>query len=82
MQKASGIVTPTGKQVRAARAVLGLTQQQLAEKIGIGVTTLIMFEKGKRPPYESTVEKIRSTLEGLGVRFLVTGGINLDSQAP
>lgn len=79
MQKASEIVVPTGKQVRAARAVLGLTQHQLAEKVGIGINTLLAFEKGKRPPYDSTVEKIRSTLEGLGIRFLATGGVTIES---
>lgn len=58
------------RQCRAARALLGITQQQLAEAAGIGKRTVIEFEQGTRDPMMSTVERLRYALESQGIDFL------------
>ncbi|WP_043646041.1 helix-turn-helix transcriptional regulator [Caenispirillum salinarum] len=62
------ILTPS--QSRAARALLGWSQQQLAEKAEVAKQTLADFERGARTPYDRTLRDIRSTLEDAGVLLL------------
>lgn len=38
----------TGRQIKAERAALGLTQAELAEKIGKDKQTVMRYENGKR----------------------------------
>ena len=47
-----------GESIRAARAQRGLTQIQLAEKAGISVNALRLYEGGKRDPQIKTLEQI------------------------
>jgi len=61
------IVAP---QVRAARALLGWTQDDLASRSEITHRTLAMFEVGKRMPHARTLAKIKEVLEGAGITFL------------
>lgn len=65
----------TGKQVIAARGLLGLSQEDLAKKSNIGITTIIKFEKEDAEPKISTIEAIKNTLMDLGVEFLHGGVI-------
>lgn len=57
---------------RAARALLGITQQQLAEAAVVGRMTVKRFELGQsvRP---AQIAAIRLSLERLGVTFLLEG---------
>jgi transcriptional regulator with XRE-family HTH domain len=56
-------------QVRAARGLIGWSQDDLAREAKIGRATLADFESGKREPYNSTLAAIRVALESAGVEF-------------
>ena len=53
-------------QIRAARAMLGLTQAELAKRAKISVTGLNNIESGQSDPRASTLEAIQSALELAG----------------
>lgn len=71
----------TPEQVRAARALLAWSQQDLATKAGVGVSTLADFERGQRTPMPNNAEAIRKALEGEGLRF-VGGGVVTETSPP
>jgi len=60
-------------QIRAARAWLGLSQQQLADEARIAGRTLIRIENSEEPGSDRTMEKLRSALERHGIEFLFEG---------
>ncbi|MBS0573126.1 MAG: helix-turn-helix transcriptional regulator [Proteobacteria bacterium] len=64
----------TPAQCRAARALLGIEQGQVAEAAGIARATLIDFEKEQRIPRAATLSAIRSALEAAGVEFIPENG--------
>lgn len=64
----------TPGQCRAARALVGLEQGEIADRAGIARATLIDFEKGQRTPRSATVAAIRAALETAGVVFLDANG--------
>ena len=59
-------------QIRAARALLGWKQDDLAKEAKIGVATIRRIEgqKGPMMGYISTLTRIQSALEDAGIRFL------------
>jgi transcriptional regulator with XRE-family HTH domain len=56
-------------QLRAARALLGWSREDLAERSGIGAGTIKDFEIEKSDPKQGTVHKWRRALEAAGVEF-------------
>ena len=64
----------TPQQCRAARAMLEISQDRLAELSGIAVSTIIPFEKGQRAPRRKTIEAVREALEAAGVQFIEENG--------
>lgn len=64
----------TPEQIRGARAMLGLTQAELANRAGISTTGLNNIEKGGSDPKASTLKAIRSALEDAGVMFIPENG--------
>lgn len=61
----------TARQTRAARALLGWTQETLAEKALVSLTALKRLEsESDVKVYESTRDQVRRTLEGNGIVFL------------
>lgn len=58
------------KQCRAARALLGLHQNDLCRLADVTIKTLSDYESGKTKPYASTLEKLQNALEKAGVEFL------------
>jgi transcriptional regulator with XRE-family HTH domain len=52
-----------GKNLRAARKKLGLTQEQVAERSGVQAGEVSRIEQGKRDPQVSTVEKLAAAVE-------------------
>jgi transcriptional regulator with XRE-family HTH domain len=73
----------TGSQLRAARALLDWTQDDLAERSGVTAQTIRLFEAGNRRPYRQTVDQLKSALEEAGIEFLVSDvavGVMLASQ--
>jgi len=56
-------------QLRAARALLGWSREDLAEASGVGAGTIKDFEVEKSDPKQGTVNKWRRALEAAGVEF-------------
>jgi transcriptional regulator with XRE-family HTH domain len=52
-----------GKNLRAAREKLGLTQEEVAERSGVQAGEVSRIERGKRDPQVSTVEKLAAAVE-------------------
>jgi transcriptional regulator with XRE-family HTH domain len=61
----------SGRQIRAARALLGWSGQKLADKCGISLKTLRRYEPQNGVPAGSAkvLESIGSVLEGHGIVF-------------
>src|SRR3546814_8959617 len=68
----SDMITPA--QIRAARGLLGWSQDQLATAANVGLSTLKDAESGKRDPIASNIEAIRWALEAAGVKFIPANG--------
>ena len=63
----------TGAQCRAARALLGWTLDDLAERAEVAPRSIVTFENGRRNPHRGTLKSIRAALESAGIRFLENG---------
>ena len=62
------------QQIRAARAMLGQTQQSLAKAAGVSIATLNNIERGAQTdPKQSTLRAIQYALERQGITFINTG---------
>lgn len=61
------------EQSKAARALLGWNQEQLAARANIGSATVQNFESGKSRPNAGTLRLIKETLEAAGIRFVDNG---------
>jgi transcriptional regulator with XRE-family HTH domain len=59
----------TPPQCRAARALLGWSQDDLATASKVAKATIANFELGKSAPYKRTLEDLRRALEAAGVEF-------------
>lgn len=66
-------IIPRPEQVRAARSLLGWSQQELATRAGVAVSTVADFERGQRSPVPNNALAIRQALERSGVVFTATG---------
>ena len=73
----------SSSQIRAARALLGWSGTELAEKSGVGITTLRRYELQKGIPSANTsvLLTLKDTLELAGIEFtgdpLVNPGVTL-----
>src|SRR5712691_3651439 len=63
-------------QVRAARALLTWSQQDLAKHAHVGSSTVADFERGQRTPVPNNAEAIRIALEKAGITFLAGGAVH------
>jgi transcriptional regulator with XRE-family HTH domain len=61
-------------QCRAARALLDMTQPELAELAGLGLSTIVDFEKERRQVSVAAVETIQRSLRRAGVEFIDENG--------
>ena len=69
----------TARQTRAARALLGWTQETLAEKALVSLTALKRLEsESDVKVYETTRDQVRRTLESNGIVFM-TSDIRLEA---
>lgn len=66
----------TGAQIRMARAYLKWTAKELAQKAGVGYSTIQRMELEDGVPAASAknVQAVQSALEAAGVRFEVAPG--------
>jgi predicted transcriptional regulator len=60
----------TARQIRAARALLGWSQQHLADKAIVSLNALARLEKGVVDSRVSTVLAIQKALAKAGIEFL------------
>jgi len=56
-------------QCRGARAMLGMTQQELAELSGVSPRAIADFEAENRKPINATLAALQRALESAGVEF-------------
>jgi transcriptional regulator with XRE-family HTH domain len=66
----------TTRQVKAARALLGWSQADLAEKSGVSEPTVARLEsvEGELGGREHTAEKIRTAITAAGIDFIDEDG--------
>jgi DNA-binding XRE family transcriptional regulator len=64
----------TPAQCRAGRALLDMTQTELAEAASLGLSTVVDFEKERRDVSQAAVGKMRRALEMAGIEFLSENG--------
>jgi transcriptional regulator with XRE-family HTH domain len=60
-------------QIRAARALLGWKQVDLAEAAKVSVISIKNIERGVTTPRRTTLAAIRNAIEGAGLMFLDPG---------
>lgn len=61
-------------QSRAARALLNWTQPRLAEAAGVGLSTVVDFERSRRIVSDDAVLAMGSALSNAGVIFVAENG--------
>jgi transcriptional regulator with XRE-family HTH domain len=67
-------MTITAPQCRAARGLLGISQETAASLSGVGLRTIAGFEAGKTVPIKANLAALRSALEAAGVEFIAENG--------
>ncbi|MCD8498393.1 MAG: helix-turn-helix domain-containing protein [Alphaproteobacteria bacterium] len=66
---------PTLEQIRAARALLGWSQSDLAERAGLSQTGIARIENGTNHPNSQTLSKIESAFDLCNIEFLGSSGV-------
>jgi len=64
----------TPEQSRGARALLNMTQPQLALKSGLGLSTVVDFERSRRPVSKEAIQSIFKALKDAGIEFIDENG--------
>lgn len=64
----------TGAQIRAARALLDWSRDELADKSGVSLRSLVMIEADSGNPRPETLERIRDTLLNAGIKLVKENG--------
>ena len=72
VRQSVAVITPS--QCRAARGLLGWSQQDLATQAGVGIVTVHQLEAGTTQPRRATLEVIRRAFENAGVDFIEENG--------
>ena len=60
---------------RSARALVGLTQRELASAASISAQTVADYERGARQPHPNNVAAIKGVFEAKGINFIELDGI-------
>jgi predicted transcriptional regulator len=60
----------TARQIRAARALLGWSQQELADQAIVSLNAVTRLERGEVDPRVSTIEAVQKALTKAGVDFI------------
>ena len=70
----------SSRQIKAARALLGWTQTDLAKACGLHLNAINKIEKGQGEARPSTLERIKISCETAGVRFRGQRGVELKDE--
>ena len=70
----------TGRQIRAARGLLGWKMEDLADKAGLTRITIRQIENDLVQPQEKTLAKIYAVFDKFGVEFLPDEGMRIRKQ--
>lgn len=73
------VITPA--QSRAARALLDLHTEQVAEKAGIGINTVQRFERKDQAMNLATIEKLVAAYQDWGVEFPDNRTVRMSEEA-
>ncbi|WP_297766564.1 helix-turn-helix domain-containing protein [uncultured Muriicola sp.] len=65
---------PTIEQIRAARALIGWSQKDLADHSNLSQTGIARIENGTNKPNSSTIMRITGAFEAMGINF-IQGGV-------
>jgi predicted transcriptional regulator len=68
---------PTPRQVRAARALLDMTRENLSRRSGVSLRALAAFEAGQSQLMPNNHRAVREALEMRGIRFDGFGGVRI-----
>ena len=68
------IVKMTPAQSRAARSLIDMKQPELAKAAGVGLSTVVDYERARREVAQKSVDAMRSALESAGVVFVEENG--------
>ena len=71
----------TPEQSRAARGWLDWSQEELARRANVSLSTVRDFEKGRRSPIKNNLDAMRLAFEMSGISFLFRGDTPLGVQA-
>ena len=69
----------TVEQIRAARGLLGWSQDDLSARTGISKATLTNIERRLNKPRQDTIHAIQTSLEESGIEFIEGPGVRLAS---
>ena len=61
-------------QYRGARGLLNMTQPELARAAGLGLSTIVDFERKRRDVSHEAIAAIRHALEAAGIEFIDENG--------
>jgi predicted transcriptional regulator len=64
----------TSAQCRAARGLVGWSQQELAKNAGVGTVAIHQLESGTSQPRRATLDVVKRALEAAGVEFIDENG--------
>ena len=66
-------MTISGRQIAAARALLGISQSELAVAAEVNANTIMRFETEQNMPRPATIRALKTELERRGIEFLNGG---------
>jgi len=70
-----------GKAIKTLRDKKGISQSELADKIGLSQTSLSQIETGDKNPSEKTLEKIAKALDS-SVAFIKLASVDIKTDVP
>lgn len=74
----------TPEQSRAARGWLDWSQDELAKRAHVSLSTVRDFEKGRRTPIANNLDAMRKAIESQGIRLLFDAeiGVGIEFDRP